>query len=98
MSGVQTYWAKIFLGMRIGYTRRQFSYRQVEGTVRYHVTRYPTCVTMTRTKFAYKDGWDRGLVIGLINYPRFPSAPEKNTHLCAFNGRVFCAICTHRIE
>ena len=31
------------------------------------------CVTLTETEFIYTDGNERGCLVGLINYPRFPS-------------------------
>lgn len=35
------------------------------------------CVTLTETEFIYTDGNEHGCMVGLINYPRFPSTPEK---------------------
>jgi hypothetical protein len=35
------------------------------------------CVTITPTQFAYTGGFEDGAIIGLINYPRFPSTPEQ---------------------
>jgi hypothetical protein len=34
------------------------------------------CVTVTETTYCYTGGEEAGVIIGLINYPRFPSAPE----------------------
>jgi hypothetical protein len=33
------------------------------------------CVTVTRTSYIYTGGHQTGVVVGLINYPRFPSEP-----------------------
>jgi len=30
------------------------------------------CVSVTETNFRYVDGFEKGVVIGYINYPRFP--------------------------
>jgi hypothetical protein len=35
------------------------------------------CVTVTPTSYIYTNGQEAGFVIGLINYPRFPAAPEE---------------------
>ncbi len=35
------------------------------------------CVTVTATLFVYKGGEESGYVVGLINYPRFPSTPVE---------------------
>lgn len=34
------------------------------------------CVTVTMTEYVYTGDKELGLIIGLINYPRFPAAPE----------------------
>lgn len=34
------------------------------------------CVTVTPTRFIYTGGEETGFVVGLLNYPRFPTAPE----------------------
>lgn len=34
------------------------------------------CVTVTPTTFIYTGGEETGVIIGLINYPRFPSTPD----------------------
>jgi len=33
------------------------------------------CVTVTPTEYIYTGGQEAGLIVGLINYPRFPSLP-----------------------
>ena len=33
------------------------------------------CVTVTPTTFIYTGGEEAGIVVGLINYPRFPADP-----------------------
>jgi len=30
------------------------------------------CVTITPTEFRYLKGWEPGVIVGYINYPRFP--------------------------
>lgn len=34
------------------------------------------CVTVTPTSYIYTGGQEAGVIIGLINYPRFPSEPS----------------------
>jgi hypothetical protein len=34
------------------------------------------CVTVTPTTYAYTGGQEAGVVVGLINYGRFPSEPQ----------------------
>lgn len=35
------------------------------------------CVTVAEDNFVYTGGMEAGVRIGLINYPRFPKAPEE---------------------
>lgn len=35
------------------------------------------CVTIEPTTFIYTGGEESGFVVGLVNYPRFPTTPEK---------------------
>lgn len=35
------------------------------------------CVTVTLTDYVYTNGTEGGLIIGLINYPRFPKEPAQ---------------------
>ena len=39
------------------------------------------CVTVTPTDFIYTGGQETGFVVGLINYPKFPSTPQDITNL-----------------
>lgn len=34
------------------------------------------CVTVTETVYCYTGGEEAGVIVGLINYPRFPGAPR----------------------
>lgn len=33
------------------------------------------CVTLSPTSYVYRNGIEQGIIVGLINYPRFPSDP-----------------------
>lgn len=37
----------------------------------------PCCVTVTKTTYIYRGGEESGLVVGLRNYPRFPSERQS---------------------
>jgi hypothetical protein len=44
------------------------------------------CVTVTKTSYVYTGGEESGVIVGLINYPRFPKEPhviELNAFLLA---------------
>lgn len=45
--------------------------------IREHALEYPICVTVEPTTFIYTGGEEQGYVVGLLNYPRFPTAPNE---------------------
>ena len=45
--------------------------------IREHLLDRPLCVTIEPTTFIYPGGEEAGYVVGLLNYPRFPTAPNE---------------------
>lgn len=45
--------------------------------IREHLLTHPLCVTIEPTLFIYTGGEESGYVVGLLNYPRFPNAPNE---------------------
>ena len=73
MEKVKTWEAKIFIGFREGYSDKVHTLEECYKVVQEHVDRLSWCVTVTSTKFIYKDGNESGAIIGIIHYPRLPS-------------------------
>jgi len=73
---VETITAKIYLGLREGYTDKVHSLDDVKDFLQEYVNRVSLCVTIIPTTFIYKDNRDDGAIIGLMNYPRFPTTKE----------------------
>ncbi len=76
-AAVQTFWAQIYLGLRPGYSGQLAHIEDLHGVVQDICNEDPICVTVTPTRFVYRNGSEPGAIIGLINYPRFPSTAEK---------------------
>jgi hypothetical protein len=68
-TSVPTYWAKIFVATD-PYTKAAVS----EVCANY-VDSVGLCVTVSDTQYIYTNGNEDGVVVGLINYPRFPQKP-----------------------
>ena len=77
MKSVETITAKIYLGLREGYTNKIHSINELKDFLQKYVDKKSYCVTITPTNFIYKDGREKGAIIGLINYPRFPSNKKE---------------------
>jgi hypothetical protein len=73
---VPTFTATIYVGLRRGYTNEVMPFESVEKFIQEWVDRISICVTVTRTQFVYKKGNEPGLIVGFINYPRFPSEEQ----------------------
>ncbi len=63
-----TYWVKIYLSGPIEVAAQ---------VIREECMAEGLCVTLTPTRFIYTGGEESGYVVGLIDYPRFPSGKDK---------------------
>jgi hypothetical protein len=64
----KTYWVNIYLSGPV---------EIAEQICRKDFLDHGLCITITPTKYIYTGGEESGYVIGLVNYPRFPSQPEE---------------------
>lgn len=69
---VETYQVTIALGLKEGYTGKQHTLDNITEFVLRFCTDNKLGVTITPTRFVYVNGWEDGVLIGIINYPRFP--------------------------
>ena len=66
----ETYWARIYIAGDLAEARRICrKYTWNEGL----------CVTVTPTDYIYTGGEESGVIVEIINYPRFPGKPEEIT-------------------
>ena len=64
---VETYWARIYIAGPLS---------EIEQVCREFCTDVGLCVTVTPTKYVYTGGEETGVIVEMINYPRFPSKPD----------------------
>ena len=74
---VDTFTATIYVGLKRGYSNFVHSYADAIKIVTNFTNKVQIGVTVTPTHFYYVSGDEPGLIIGFINYPRFPSTPEE---------------------
>jgi hypothetical protein len=72
-----TYNATIYVGLKRRYDGRVTSFEDAEKLIQEWVDNISYCVSVTRTKYIYKNGNEPGLIVGLINYPRFPQTSSQ---------------------
>ena len=83
-----TFKCNIYLGLKEGYDGIQHSAEEVENTLQEYVNRVGLCVTITPTRYVYTDGQEDGVIIGLINYPRYPKYEDDLRALAMEIGRL----------
>jgi hypothetical protein len=64
----QTFWARVYIAG---------PQAVAEQLCREYCFAQGLCVTVEPTKFIYTGGEETGVVIGLVNYPRFPAKADK---------------------
>lgn len=81
MTTVPTYTATIYVGFREGRSADpspvMHTIDEARGVARAYCDAVGLCVTVTPTEYIYTSGGEHGCIVGLINYPRFPSTPEQ---------------------
>jgi hypothetical protein len=79
MKTLNTYNVQIWVGLREKYTDTVHPIEDVNKIVDKFVNNVKDCVTITPTDFRYVDGNEPGVIVGWINYPRFPRTPSEIT-------------------
>ena len=74
---VESYNVQIWAGLRDINGMSSYEIDDVYNIVQKHVDVLGECVSITPTKFIYTNGSEDGVVVGFINYPRFPKEKEE---------------------
>jgi Fe-S-cluster-containing hydrogenase component 2 len=78
MKTVKTFTATIYVGLREGRTAdpspKMHTIDDVRVACQVYCNSVGLCVTVTPTEFIYTNGGEPGAIVGIINYPRFPTA------------------------
>lgn len=70
----------IYVGLKEGYNGIVHTYEEAEEICQKYCDEVGLGLTLTRTKFIYTDGNEPGVIVGLINYPRFYD-PKKSPQI-----------------
>jgi hypothetical protein len=74
---VDSFNCTIYLGLKRRYDGKISTFDEAEIFIQNWIDNISWCVTVTRTEYMYKNGREPGLIIGFINYPRFPATPTR---------------------
>lgn len=76
MKKVNTYTANIYVGLRHGYGDTTSSVDEVRQWLQNYCNEVKAGLTLTPTEFIYVNGKEPGVIVGLIQYPRFTEPTE----------------------
>lgn len=79
MKCVDSFNVQIWCGLRSGYKGSVHPVQAALDICQSYVDTTKWCVTVTPTTFVYVGDSEPGVVIGMVNYPRFPSNPMEIT-------------------
>ena len=72
-----TFWAKIYVGFKERKTGKNVgSFNKARKICQKYADEVSYCVSIKKVEYCYCEGRERGVEIGLINYPRFPEPPS----------------------
>jgi len=77
MKTIGTWEAKIYVGLKVRYSKEVWPLSRVYDLCEEFVNEHPWCVTVTPTAYIYTNGHEPGVVIGIIQYPRFPDSVKN---------------------
>ena len=89
MKNNNTFTATIYIGAKEGYDGIVHTYEEAENILQEYCNTISFCVTLNETEFIYKDGKEKGFIVGLINYPRFPEKSVEITRKALVIARKF---------
>lgn len=73
IDAVSTFTANIYVGLRVQYSEYVKKPWMAIRICRRYCDKVGLVVTVTPTSYLYTNGYEPGVIVGLINYPRFPS-------------------------
>lgn len=76
VASLPRYDVQIYIGTQVGYTNNYHSLQEIYDLCKEFCDENKVAVTVNPTDFIYPGGEEPGAIIGLINYPRFPSCND----------------------
>lgn len=70
---VENHSASIYVGLHVRNTGADYTIASAESICQKYCDDTGFCVSVTPTKYVYTKGGEEGVIVGIINYPRFPS-------------------------
>ena len=77
MQKCNTHEVKIYMGLRSGYSEKVMPFEMAFKMCKDYCDKVKLGLTITLTNFVYVEGDEPGIIVGLINYPRFPDTTNN---------------------
>lgn len=77
MKKLKSYNVQIWCGLRSQYTDKIHTINDARNICDKFVNEVEDCITITPTEYRYVNGDEPGVIVGYINYPRFPRTKKE---------------------
>ena len=77
MKSLKSYNVQIWVGLRAFYTDKVYTVNDVRKICDEFVNEIKDCITITPTEYRYVNGNETGVIVGYIQYPRFPRSRKE---------------------
>ena len=74
---LKTFYANIYMGLTRGYEGEEIDRKEVETYLSFFSNKHQIGITVTDTHFIYPSGEEKGVCLGIIDYPRYPVGSKK---------------------
>ncbi len=78
MITLPSWWANIYVGLKCKDKGITFDIEDLRWTCQEYCNQIGFCVSFTPTTFIYSNGNEPGVIVGCIQYPRFPKPDAEN--------------------
>lgn len=78
MKTEKSWWANIYVGLYDKEADKTYGEWTLRETCQKYCNDVGFCITLTPTTFIYTNGSEPGIIVGCIQYPRFPLPNEIN--------------------
>ena len=77
MVSIPTFTATIYCGTYVRHGDYFHDVKEAYNICSNYCNEIGLCVSITETEFVYTNGFEPGIAVGFINYPRFPDDPYR---------------------
>jgi hypothetical protein len=99
MKNAKTYNITIYCGLQKGYSGKYHKISEARKICQDFTNEVKQCVTLTKTEYIYVKGKEQGIIVGFINYPRFPHKfPTLKNYAITLAKKLLIGLTQNRVS